>query len=87
MSAEMRLDVRIPIGGMFSIIGMLLVVFGLVSDKDIYARSLNININLWWGLVMLVFGVVMLVLARRAMQEARKVAESGRKNPATGLAK
>ena len=87
MSAEMRLDVRWPIGGMFTLIGGLLAIYGLVSDKAMYNRSLDININLWWGLVMLVFGVVMLALARKATQEARKVAQSGGKKLATGPAK
>lgn len=62
----MKLDLRLPIGLMFSIFGALLTVFGLVSDQAIYARSLDINVNLWWGLVLLVFGLVMLALALRA---------------------
>jgi hypothetical protein len=36
-----------------------------VSDRAIYARSLGMNVNLWWGLVLLVFGIVMLLLSRR----------------------
>ena len=59
----MNLDLRFPIGGMFTIVGALLTVFGLVSDHAIYARSLGINVNLWWGLVLLAFGLVMLTLA------------------------
>jgi len=62
----MTLDLRLPIGLMFSSFGALLVVFGLVSDRAIYERSLGINVNLWWGLVLLAFGLVMLVLALRA---------------------
>ena len=62
----MKLDVRLPIGAMFTIFGLILVVFGLSSDAAIYERSLGININLWWGLVLLVFGGVMLVFAVRA---------------------
>ena len=62
----MRLDVRFPIGGMFSLIGMLLVIYGMVSNPALYERSLGINVNLWWGLVLLVFGLVMLALAYRA---------------------
>ena len=61
-----QLDVRIPIGGMFTIFGLVLIVYGLFSDKAIYERSLGINVNLWWGLVLLVFGLVMLWLAYRA---------------------
>ena len=56
----MNLDLRLPIGLMFAINGALLTGFGLMSDDAIYARSLGINVNLWWGLVLLVFGLVML---------------------------
>ncbi len=58
----MRLDIRLPIGLMFFIFGLIIAIFGLTSDKDIYAKSLGINVNLWWGLVMLVFGSFMLVM-------------------------
>lgn len=61
----MGLDIRLPIGLMFAILGLLLAGFGLIGDKAIYQRSLGININLWWGLALLVFGVVMLWLGRR----------------------
>jgi protein-S-isoprenylcysteine O-methyltransferase Ste14 len=61
----MRFDLRLPIGLMFSVFGVLLTVFGLVSDRAIYQRSLGINVNLWWGLVLVVFGLVMLTLAMR----------------------
>ena len=61
----MKLDLRLPIGLMFSIIGVLLALFGLASDPAIYQRSLGINVNLWWGLVLVVFGLVMLWLVRR----------------------
>jgi hypothetical protein len=62
----MNLDVRFPIGGMFSIVGVILTVYGIVSSPAIYEKSLGINVNLWWGLVLLVFGLVMLGLAVRA---------------------
>ena len=67
----MKLDLRLPIGLMFSIIGALLVVFGLASDPVIYERSLGVNVNLWWGLVLLVFGLVMLWLVRRSTLSSR----------------
>ena len=62
----MRLDLRLPIGLMFSLFGAMLTVYGLVSDAAIYQQSLGINVNLWWGLVLLAFGLVMLTLALRA---------------------
>lgn len=61
-----QLDVRVPIGGMFSLFGIILVVYGLVSGEEIYQRSLGINVNLWWGIVLLLFGLAMLGLAYRA---------------------
>jgi drug/metabolite transporter (DMT)-like permease len=60
----MGLDIRLPIGLMFSLIGVLLIVTGLVNGAD--ARSLNININLIWGVVLLVFGALMLLGATRS---------------------
>lgn len=65
----MTLDLRLPIGLMFTIIGALLIGFGLVSDDAIYVRSLGINANLWWGLVLLLFGAVMLGLVRGARRK------------------
>ena len=62
----MKLDLRLPMGLMFTIVGTLLTGFGLLSDDAIYARSLGINVNLWWGLVLLAFGLAMLGLAMRA---------------------
>jgi hypothetical protein len=67
MGADMGLDIRIPMGLMFAILGAIITVYGLVSDSGIYQRhSLGININLAWGLVMLAFAAFMLLLARRA---------------------
>jgi ABC-type Fe3+-siderophore transport system permease subunit len=68
----MNLDLRLPIGLMFTLIGALLSLFGFLSDKTIYARSLGINVNLWWGLVLTAFGVIMLVLALRARRQGQK---------------
>ncbi|HYJ87988.1 MAG TPA: hypothetical protein VEW46_18120 [Pyrinomonadaceae bacterium] len=61
----MGLDIRLPIGLMFSILGLLLTGFGLFGDQSIYRRSLGINMNLWWGIVMLAFGLIMLFVGRR----------------------
>ena len=61
----MNLDLRLPLGLMFTVFGALLVGYGLVSDRAIYDRSLGINVNLWWGLVLLAFGILMLLLAAR----------------------
>ncbi len=61
----MGVDIRIPIGLMFTIIGLLLAIFGLLGDASIYQRSLGINVNLIWGGVLTLFGIVMLLLGRK----------------------
>ncbi len=60
----MGLDIRMPIGLMFSALGVMLTLFGLFSDRQIYEKSLGINVNFIWGLALLAFGIVMLLLAR-----------------------
>jgi hypothetical protein len=65
-----HLDVRTPIGLMFALYGVVLAIYGLTSDPAIYRHSLDLNINLWWGLALLVFGAVMLFLAWSAQRAA-----------------
>jgi multisubunit Na+/H+ antiporter MnhG subunit len=64
----MRLDIRIPIGMFFTLVGAVLVVYGLLSDPSVYARSLGYNVNALWGGALLVFGVGMLYAGQRAYQ-------------------
>ena len=63
----MKLDIKIPIGMLFTIFGLALSIYGLATggNTEMYAKSLGYNINIWTGLVMLVFGAFMLFLARR----------------------
>ena len=61
----MNLDLRLPVGLMFGIFGLILTAVGLVGGPELTAKSLDVNINLWWGLVMLVFGCIMLALSRQ----------------------
>jgi hypothetical protein len=74
----MGLDLRVPIGLMFLILGLLIATYGFFADPAIYQRSLGLNVNLWWGLVMLVFGLLMLIFGRRAARngERRETDES-----------
>ena len=66
----MGLDIRTPIGWLFSILGLMLAIFGLISDRSIYVQSIGININLIWGLALIVFGLLMLVLSMRSKSVA-----------------
>ena len=60
----MGLDIRMPLGLLFLATGGLLTVYGLFTRGNaIYERSLYLDINLVWGLVLLLFGLLMLALA------------------------
>jgi hypothetical protein len=72
----MGLDIRLPIGLLFSVIGLLLAGFGAFSDKVIYQRSLGLNVNLAWGGVLLIFGAIMLILGRRSSAIRAKAGSS-----------
>lgn len=58
-------DIRIPIGLMFTIIGTLITIFGFVtmSNTEMYHKSLGINVNIIMGILMLIFGLIMLFYA------------------------
>jgi Mn2+/Fe2+ NRAMP family transporter len=59
----MGLDIRWPIGLMFTLIGVLLLIEGAIGGAS--GLSQGININLIWGVVLLVFGLLMLLGAAR----------------------
>jgi hypothetical protein len=61
------LDIRIPIGLLFTVLGLLLTAYGFLTNTntELYTKSFQYNVNLWSGLLMLVFGVIMLLTARK----------------------
>ena len=63
----MGLDIRLPIGMLFTIFGIMLIAFGVFSNPALYVQSLGINVNLNWGVILLIFGLIMLFLGARAM--------------------
>jgi len=70
----MGIDIKLPIGLMFSILGILITLYGLFTQSDtvLYERSLGININIWSGLLMLAFGIAMLLWARLSGKQKKE---------------
>lgn len=90
MSGAARFDIRLPIGALFLLLGAVLTVYGVAtrSNTALYVRSDNITINLWWGIVMLVFGGLMFFYGRRAKERPLHSAageETEIREHATGL--
>ena len=56
MSQGHVLDLKLPIGWLLSAYGVLLAVYGLVTKKEMYAISLGLNLNLIWGILMILVG-------------------------------
>jgi hypothetical protein len=57
-------DLRMVIGGLLTLYGIVLTVMGLFASDDAKAKAAGININLWAGLVILAGGAVFLAWAR-----------------------
>jgi len=67
------IDIKLPIGLMFTILGVIIAGYGLVTinNSEMYQKSFGINVNIWSGAGMLLFGVIMLLLSRKGKKEAR----------------
>jgi len=68
-------DLRIPMGLVFTLVGIILTAFGIATrgNMELYARSLGINVNLWWGIVLLIFGQIMFQLGRASLVRLGKL--------------
>ena len=86
MSGSASLDLRLPIGGLFTALGLVIGGYGIATNGNaMYETSLSININLWWGLVMLVVGLIMLAMGMRATRRARPSPAQPAVEPPAGL--
>ena len=67
---NLGMDLRLPIGGMFVLLALALVIYGFLRP-DAEAPLTKANVNLYWGIVLLVFGAVMLALGFRAQRRSQ----------------
>jgi hypothetical protein len=64
----MGLDIRLPLGLLFTVLGALLVIYGALANPAIYHRSLGYNVNVIWGAVLLAFGLLFISVSRRKLE-------------------
>ena len=71
----MNLDLRIPMGLLFTLVGIILTAFGIATrgNLELYSRSMDVNVNLWWGIVLLIFGQIMFQLGRASQARLAKL--------------
>ena len=74
VNPTINVDARIAVGMFFTLTGTILSAFGISTRNraDVYAKSLGIDANLWWGLALLAFGIVMLAFGRRGQMKMDK---------------
>lgn len=66
-------DIRLPIGSLFTILGVILTIYGAItSGSELYKVSLGMNVNLWTGLGMMLFGGWFLLMVYRKRKAAKK---------------
>ena len=76
----MTFDLRVPIGLLLAVFGAILAIDGLVVHRLV----LDINVNLWWGLVMIVFAAIMLGLSSRAKPAPHRAVDHSGDAPRRG---
>lgn len=62
----MDLDIRWPIGLLFGAMGTALAIFGAFFTSSQKVWHFWLDLDLWWGVAMLVFGLLMIWGASRA---------------------
>jgi len=64
------LDLRVPSGWFFTLLGVILVGMGVFAP-ELRAALTDFNVNLYAGIAMLVFGLFLLLMARQAAGKSR----------------
>ncbi|MEO6702045.1 MAG: hypothetical protein ABI140_18200 [Jatrophihabitantaceae bacterium] len=63
-AAAKLFDIRLLIGALFTLYGVMLTVAGMFTSSSAKQKASDININLWLGIGMLVVGLLFLLWRR-----------------------
>lgn len=50
-------DLKIPLGSLLSFYGIVLLLYGLLGPSSVYKKSFNLNVNITWGILMILIGL------------------------------
>jgi hypothetical protein len=81
-AAAKLFDIRVLIGGLFTLYGVMLIIYGFFTSAAELAKAAGININLWLGLGMLVLGLLFLLWVRVAPTKHPEPGEVDSSRPA-----
>jgi membrane-bound ClpP family serine protease len=56
-------DLKLPLGGLLGFYGLILFVYGLLTKPESYHKSFGLNVNLYWGGLLLLIGALMLLFS------------------------
>lgn len=56
-------DLKIPLGGLLGFYGIVLLIYGIFGPKDIYDKSFHLDINVIWGVLMMIISSAFLLSA------------------------
>ena len=73
--AAQLFDVRLVIGALFAVYGIVLLIAGLTDSKAKIAQAVGVRINLWSGIVMLIVGALFILWSRLRPVEIGAVSE------------
>lgn len=67
-------DLKIPLGSLLGFYGLILIAYGVFGPSNVYSKSLGINVNLTWGIVMTAVGLAFLSFAHFDNKNSNKKA-------------
>jgi uncharacterized membrane protein HdeD (DUF308 family) len=70
------IDLRLPIGIFFILVGIIMIVYAVISPAYVPHIKEHINIDLYWGILLLIFGIPMTFFGWAAERKAKNAPAS-----------
>jgi len=80
-AARNLFDLRTIIGGLFTLYGLILTVYGIVDSQAQVDKAAGVRINLWTGLGMLALGLAFLLWVKLRPLTTEEIVEAQKEDP------